>query len=207
VDEEELDVEATDVRVMLTPAPAVTAPDVVAPASLEWLWPEERCHIIGVVVHDGARRHERSLAPWPHWGRHAWSRDGERLLIGGAEEAHILARSDGSWTTFLHDPGADGIEVAWLDGAPVAAGAHQFAVGDTRATANLTSLVRAVAGGTLLVVADFDGLRVFAAAAAGAPRLLARSWRTVVAAFDDATGAPHVVTADGATWRLSVRPT
>ena len=204
MDEEELDVEAAELRVTIVPAPSATPPAIVEPATIEWLWPEERCHIIGVVIGDNGSRHERSLAPWPHWGRYAWSRDGQQLLIGGAEEAHLFTRSDGNWTTFLTDPGADGIEVAWLDGVPVAVGAHQFAVGGARLTANLASLARAIAGGTLLVVADNDGLRLFAAGAP-APRLIARSWRTVVAAFDDAAGVPHLVTADGATWRLDVR--
>lgn len=203
MDEEELDGEAAELRVTIVPTPSATPFVPVAPATIEWQWTGNHCHITGVVIDENGSRHERTLAPWPHWRRHAWSRDGAQLLIGGAEEAHLLTRSDGEWTTFLHDPGANGIEVAWLGGAPAAVGAHQFAVGEARLPTNLASLARAVAGGTLLVVADQDGLRLFAAGAP-APRLIARSWRTVVDAFDDATGAPHIVTADGTTWRLQV---
>jgi hypothetical protein len=209
VDEEELDVEAEELRLVLVPVAAVEPAAPVEPAVLEWLRPIEGCHVDGVIVHDGPRRHQRPLAPWPHWGRHAWSPSAEQLLIGGAEEAHCLTLADGSWQTFASEPGANGLEVAWLDGVPVAAGTRVLAVGAARLACNLAGLVRAVAGGTLLVVADEDGLRVYRAAAVDAatpePRLLARSWRTITAAFDDATGAPHVVTADGQAWRLDVR--
>lgn len=211
MDEEELDVEAEELRLVLVPVSSALPATPIEPAVIEWLRPIEGCHVEGVIVHDGPRRHQRALAPWPHWGRHAWSASGAgaQLLIGGAEEAHCLTLADGSWQTFAREPGADGLEVAWLAGVPVAAGPRVLTVGTAQLACNLAGLVRTVAGGTLLVVADEDGLRVYRAADASAatpePRLLARSWRTITAAFDDAAGAPHVVTADGQAWRLDLR--
>jgi hypothetical protein len=154
-----------------------------------------RCHFatLEIIDADGRARPPMALPVLTARPRVAWAPDEARAIVAGPEHLLALVVDDQAAALHLlaHHRGEDGFDVAWLDERRVAVVASRwlrlFALDDNHAPRLLGEaacaggrLVRALDGGTLLVVGTDGGTALVEVGADHRLALVRRTWRSLV---------------------------
>jgi hypothetical protein len=153
---------------------------------------EDRCHFTELHVLDGDETRRLTIPSLTHYPRHAWSKDGAHLLVGG--EAHVLELdlASGRLLQLFHEEGGAAIDVCWVGPRRVAAASFRhLIIADLsgqkveirRYPCQSGRLVRAVLGGRVLVVGTDGGTAALGVDGARVRRL-GVDWRNLVDAWD-----------------------
>lgn len=161
--------------------------------TLAFVRDEARCHFTTLTILDGERaRAPIALPAIAGMPRVAWAADGERAVVAGPEHLLALDTATGSVRVLAHERGEDGFDVAWLDARRVAVVGSRWlrllAVHEARVLAEVPCaggrLMRALDGGTLLVVGFADGTALVEVGPDDALTLVRRTWRSLVDAWE-----------------------
>jgi hypothetical protein len=153
---------------------------------------QARCHFAELDVVDASATRKLSIPQLTDYPRHAWSKDGAHLLIGGPMHVLELDLGAGRLVQLFHEEGGSAIDVCWIAPRRVAAASFRHLiiaelegqkVEVRRYPCQGGRLVRAVLGGRALLVGT-DGGTVALGLDGERVRRLGVDWRNLVDAWD-----------------------